>query len=49
MSAAVSGSPSDHSTPSRMSKVQVRPSSEVSHDSARPGSGDMSSIEYVIM
>ena len=45
MSAAVSGSPSDHFTPSRMSKVQVRPSSEVSHDFASAGAGDMSSIE----
>src|ERR687898_529654 len=42
MSPAVNGSPSDHSTPSRMSNVQVRPSSEVSHDVARAGTGDQS-------
>ena len=45
MSPAVSGSPSDQSTPSRMSKVQVSPSSDVSHDVARAGAGDMSFIE----
>ena len=45
MSPAVSGSPSDHSTPSRMSKVQVRPSSDVSHSVARAGAGDMSFME----
>ena len=45
MSPAVNGSPSDQSTPSRMSKVQVRPSSEVSHCVARAGTGDMSFIE----
>ena len=45
MSPAVSGSSSDHFTPSRMSKVHVSPSSEVSHDVARAGAGDMSFIE----
>ncbi len=45
MSAAVNGWPSDHFTPSRMSKVQVRPSSLVFHDFASAGTGDMSSIE----
>ena len=45
MSAAVSGSPSDHFTSSRMWKVQVRPSSEVSHSVASAGAGDMSFIE----
>jgi len=48
MSSALRGSPSDQVTPSRTSKVHVSPSSEVSQDSASPGCGDMSSIEYVI-
>ena len=37
MSAAVRSSPSDHFTPSRMWKVQVSPSSEVSHSVASAG------------
>jgi hypothetical protein len=45
MSAAVNGSPSDHVTPSRILNVQVRPSSELSQDSASAGAGDMSFIE----
>ena len=45
MSAAVSGTPSDHFTPSRMWNVQVLPSAEVSQDVASAGSGDMSFIE----
>ena len=45
MSLAVSGSPSDHVTSSRTVKVQVSPSSEVSHSVASAGSGDMSFIE----
>ena len=45
MSAAVSGSPSCHFTPVRMSKVQVRPSSDVSQSVASDGTGDMSFIE----
>ena len=45
MSAAVSGSPSYHFTPVRMSKVQVRPSSDVSHSVASAGTRDMSVIE----
>ena len=45
MSLAVSGTPSDHITPERMSKVQVWPSSEVSQLGRQAGSGDMSFIE----
>src|SRR4249920_1800646 len=37
MSSAVSGSPSDHFSPSRNVYVYVSPSSDASHDSARPG------------
>ena len=37
MSSAVSGSPSDHLRPSRSLYVQVLPSFEPFHDSARPG------------
>ena len=37
MSSAVSGSPSDHCSPSRSVYVYVSPSSDASHDSARPG------------
>src|SRR5436305_12048121 len=44
-SAAVNGFPSDHVTPSRTWKVQVRPSADVSQDFASPGRGDMSFIE----
>lgn len=42
---AVRGSPSDHFTPSRMVRVQVRPSSEWDHFVASSGSGEMSFIE----
>ena len=45
MSAAVSGFPSDQVTPVRMWNVYVRPWLVVSHDVARPGSGDMSLSE----
>ncbi len=44
MSSAVSGSPSENTTPSRMVNVQVSPSSEFSHSVASPGWGDMSSM-----
>ena len=49
MSAAVSCCPSVHFTSSRMSKVHVLPSSDVSHFVASSGCGDMSFIEYPIM
>ncbi len=49
MSFAVSAAPSENVTPVRMWKVQVNPSSDVSHEVASPGCGDMSFIEYAIM
>ena len=38
-SSAVAGSPSDQSMPSRILKVQVRPSADWVHDSAKPETG----------
>ena len=49
MSAAVSGTSSDQVTPSRMSKVQVSPSSELSHDVANPGSYARSFTPVTVM
>ena len=48
MSAAVSGSPSDHVAWSVTSKVQVSPSSVVSQLVASAGSIERSLVEYVI-
>ena len=40
-SAEVAGWPSDHFMPGRMWNVQVIPSGDTSHESAKPGTGSM--------